>query len=76
MSALFQYSSDFFGLDIGTTAVRLVQLRGGGPAPPERDRVQRPDRAPRVANREPKRPKDVLPRRSRQKTAAANVTIP
>jgi type IV pilus assembly protein PilM len=23
--------SDFFGLDIGTTAVRLVQLRGGGP---------------------------------------------
>lgn len=25
-------TSDFFGLDIGTTAVRLVQLRGTGPA--------------------------------------------
>lgn len=24
--------SDFFGLDIGTSAVRLVELRGGGPA--------------------------------------------
>jgi len=26
--------SDFFGLDIGTTAVRLVELRGGGPIKP------------------------------------------
>lgn len=26
--------SDFFGLDIGTTAVRLVELRGGGPVKP------------------------------------------
>lgn len=24
--------SDFFGLDLGTTAVRIVELRGGGPA--------------------------------------------
>lgn len=32
MSSLFSTSSDFFGLDIGTTAVRLVQLRGGAGA--------------------------------------------
>jgi type IV pilus assembly protein PilM len=30
MSSFFSTSSDFFGLDIGTTAVRLVQLRGSG----------------------------------------------
>lgn len=29
MSSLLSGISDFFGLDIGTTAVRLVQLRGG-----------------------------------------------
>lgn len=29
MSGLFGGISDFFGLDIGTTAVRLVQVRGG-----------------------------------------------
>lgn len=29
MSSLLSGVSDFFGLDIGTTAVRLVQLRGG-----------------------------------------------
>lgn len=29
MNSLFGGISDFFGLDIGTTAVRLVQLRGG-----------------------------------------------
>jgi type IV pilus assembly protein PilM len=29
MSTLFGTSDDFFGLDIGTTAVRLVQLRSG-----------------------------------------------
>jgi Tfp pilus assembly PilM family ATPase len=28
MSALLSGISDFFGLDIGTTAIRLVQLRG------------------------------------------------
>ncbi|HTB48856.1 MAG TPA: pilus assembly protein PilM, partial [Verrucomicrobiae bacterium] len=31
MSSLLSNSSDFFGLDIGTTAVRLVQLHGGTP---------------------------------------------
>lgn len=31
MSLLFNNTTDFFGLDIGTTAVRLVQLRGGNP---------------------------------------------
>lgn len=31
MSSLFKTGSDFFGLDIGTTAVRLVQLKGSGP---------------------------------------------
>ena len=30
MSSLFSTTSDFFGLDIGSTAVRLVELRGGG----------------------------------------------
>ncbi len=30
MSSLLSGVSDFFGLDIGTTAVRLVQLRGNG----------------------------------------------
>ncbi len=30
MSALLNGASEFFGLDIGTTAVRLVQLRGSG----------------------------------------------
>lgn len=30
MSSLFGGISDFFGLDIGTTAVRLVQLKGNG----------------------------------------------
>ncbi len=30
MSSLFTGVSDFFGLDIGTTAVRLVQLHGSG----------------------------------------------
>ena len=30
MSLLFSGTSDFFGLDIGTTAARLVQLRGSG----------------------------------------------
>lgn len=30
MSLLSGYNSDFFGLDIGSTAVRLVQLHGGG----------------------------------------------
>ena len=30
MSALLSTSSDFFGLDIGSSAVRLVQLRGSG----------------------------------------------
>lgn len=30
MSSLLAGTADFFGLDIGTTAVRLVQLRGGG----------------------------------------------
>lgn len=30
--SLFTGVSDFFGLDIGTSAVRLVELRGGGPA--------------------------------------------
>jgi type IV pilus assembly protein PilM len=29
--SLFTGVSDFFGLDIGTSAVRLVELRGGGP---------------------------------------------
>ena len=28
MSTLFSGTSDFFGLDIGTTAIRLVQLHG------------------------------------------------
>ena len=32
MSAILSGASDFFGLDIGTTAVRLVQLRGGAGA--------------------------------------------
>jgi type IV pilus assembly protein PilM len=31
MSLLFSGTSDFFGLDIGTTAVRLVQLKAGSP---------------------------------------------
>lgn len=31
MSLLFSGASDFFGLDIGTTAVRLVQLKAGTP---------------------------------------------
>jgi type IV pilus assembly protein PilM len=31
MSSLLSGSSDFFGLDIGSTAVRLVELRGGSP---------------------------------------------
>jgi type IV pilus assembly protein PilM len=30
MSSLLGTGGDFFGLDIGTTAIRLVQLRGGG----------------------------------------------
>ncbi len=30
MSSLFNVSGDFFGLDIGTTAIRLVELRGSG----------------------------------------------
>ena len=30
MSSLFTGTSDFFGLDIGTTGVRLVELRGNG----------------------------------------------
>ncbi|HXR49836.1 MAG TPA: type IV pilus assembly protein PilM [Verrucomicrobiae bacterium] len=30
MSVLLSGTSDFFGLDIGTTAVRLVHLKGGG----------------------------------------------
>jgi len=30
MSSLFSTNADFFGLDIGTTAIRLVQLRGTG----------------------------------------------
>lgn len=30
MSSIFNVSSDFFGLDIGTTAIRLVELRGSG----------------------------------------------
>jgi type IV pilus assembly protein PilM len=30
MSSLFSNTSDFFGLDIGSTAIRLVQLSGGG----------------------------------------------
>jgi type IV pilus assembly protein PilM len=30
MSSLFSTTSDFFGLDIGSTAVRLVELRGSG----------------------------------------------
>lgn len=30
MSSVFAVSGDFFGLDIGSTAVRLVQLRGSG----------------------------------------------
>lgn len=30
MSSLFKGVSDFFGLDIGTTSVRLVELKGGG----------------------------------------------
>jgi type IV pilus assembly protein PilM len=30
MSSLFGGISEFFGLDIGTTSVRLVQLKGGG----------------------------------------------
>jgi type IV pilus assembly protein PilM len=30
MSSLFSTASDFFGLDIGSTAVRLVELRGSG----------------------------------------------
>lgn len=29
MSSLLNYSSDFFGLDIGSQAIRLVQLKGG-----------------------------------------------
>lgn len=33
MSSFLSDSTDFFGLDIGTTAVRLVQLKGGGNAP-------------------------------------------
>jgi len=32
MSSFFSTNSDFFGLDIGTTAIRLVQLRGAGGA--------------------------------------------
>ncbi|MDB5171170.1 MAG: Pilus assembly protein PilM [Candidatus Saccharibacteria bacterium] len=32
MSSFLSPSSDFFGLDIGTTAIRLVQLRGTGDA--------------------------------------------
>lgn len=32
MSLLFNAASDFFGLDIGSTAVRLVQLQGTGSA--------------------------------------------
>src|SRR5437868_2481106 len=35
MSSLLTGVSDFFGLDIGTTAVRLVQLRGSGNGPKE-----------------------------------------
>jgi type IV pilus assembly protein PilM len=31
MSALFNATGDFFGLDIGSTAVRLVHLRSGNP---------------------------------------------
>lgn len=30
MSSIFNVSNDFFGLDIGTTAIRLVELRGSG----------------------------------------------
>ncbi|HVX47971.1 MAG TPA: type IV pilus assembly protein PilM [Candidatus Saccharimonadales bacterium] len=30
MNLLFGAASEFFGLDIGTTAIRLVQLQGGG----------------------------------------------
>jgi len=30
VSSLFNVSGDFFGLDIGTTAIRLVELRGSG----------------------------------------------
>ena len=30
MSSIFNVSGDFFGLDIGTTAIRLVELRGSG----------------------------------------------
>ncbi len=30
MSSLFSGSTDFFGLDIGSTAIRLVELRGSG----------------------------------------------
>jgi type IV pilus assembly protein PilM len=33
MSSFFSGTSEFFGLDIGTTAVRLVELRGSGPGP-------------------------------------------
>ena len=32
MSSVFRNGSDFFGLDIGTTAVRLVELKGTGPS--------------------------------------------
>lgn len=31
MSSIFSAGDDFFGLDIGSTAVRLVELRGNGP---------------------------------------------
>jgi len=30
MSSVFKSASDFFGLDIGTTAIRLVELKGSG----------------------------------------------
>lgn len=33
MSNLLSVSTSFFGLDIGSTAIRLVELRGGGNAP-------------------------------------------
>ena len=33
MSNLLSAATDFFGLDIGSTAIRLVELRGGGNAP-------------------------------------------
>lgn len=33
MSALFAKNEEFFGLDIGTTAIRLVQLQGSGAGP-------------------------------------------